>query len=199
MKERLKISLPIIVEGRYDKIKVQSVADARIFTTDGFGIFNAVEKRALFLRLAEKSKIILLTDPDGAGRLIRSHLKGVLPAGRVINLYVPETEGKEKRKKSPSKSGLLGVEGTDPDKLREILAPYADGAEPLSGAGITRADFYADGLSGKQGSAALRAELARALGLPAEMSSGALLEAVNIICTADDYRREINRLTKKEV
>ena len=199
MSEKLKISLPIVVEGRYDKIKVQSIADARVFTTDGFGIFNAAEKRALLMRLAEKSRIILLTDPDGAGRLIRSHLKGVLPADRVINLYVPETKGKEKRKKSPSKSGLVGVEGTDADTLRGILAPYADGADPVPVAGITRADFYADGLTGKPGSVALRAELARALGLPAEMSSGALLEAVNIICTAEDYRREINRLTKKEI
>ncbi|MBQ7161178.1 MAG: toprim domain-containing protein, partial [Clostridia bacterium] len=89
MKDKLKISLPIIVEGRYDKIKIESVAEARVLTTDGFGIFNAAEKRALFRRLAEKGPVILLTDPDGAGRLIRSHLRGVLPPDRIIDLYVP--------------------------------------------------------------------------------------------------------------
>ena len=191
MNGKLKISLPIIVEGRYDKIKVESVAEARVFTTDGFRIFNAAEKRALFRKMAEKSRIIVLTDPDGAGRMIRSHLRGILPKDRLIDLYVPETAGKEKRKDAPSKSGLLGVEGTDAAKLREILAPYEDGAGPLPGAGLTKADLYADGLSGGKNSAVLRAALARALGLPAEMSASSLLEAINAVCTEEDYRRAL--------
>ena len=197
MKDKLRISLPIIVEGRYDKIKVRSVADARVFTTDGFRVFNAVEKRALFKKLAQKSRIIVLTDPDGAGRMIRGHLRGALPADRVINLYVPETAGKEKRKKEPSKAGLLGVEGTDADILRAILAPYADGGEPAPGAGLTKADLYSDGLSGKKGSAERRAALARALDLPAEMSANALLEAINTVCSADDYRRALDSINEK--
>ncbi len=197
MTEKLKLSLPVIVEGRYDKIKIESVAEARVFTTDGFGIFNASEKRALLRRMAEKTKIIILTDPDGAGRLIRSRLRGSLPADRVIDLYVPEVKGREKRKKVPSKAGLLGVEGTDAEKLREILAPYADGAEPCRGAGVTKADFYADGLSGKRGAAGRRAELARTLGLPAEMSANALIAAVNLVCTPEDYRLAAARLNDK--
>ena len=194
MRERLKISLPIVVEGRYDKIKVQSIADARVITTEGFRIFNAAGKRALLLRLAEKSRLILLTDPDGAGRMIRGHLRGVLPPDRLIDLYVPAVRGKEKRKKAPSGAGVLGVEGTDADTLYELLLPYADGGEPQKSAGITKADMYADGLSGGRGSTGRRARLARSLGLPEEMSANALLEAINMICTEDGYRRAVNDL-----
>lgn len=198
MKDKLKISLPIIVEGRYDKIKIESIAEARVLTTDGFGIFNAAEKRALFRRLAEKGPVILLTDPDGAGRLIRSHLRGVLPPDRIIDLYVPEVKGKERRKKEPSGSGLLGVEGTDADRLRALLAPFADGGTVRAGERITKADLYADGLSGGKGSAEKRARLARILDLPAEMSANSLIAAINLICAPGDYRRAVETLNKEE-
>lgn len=187
--EKLKLSMPVICEGRYDKIKLQSILDAHIITTDGFGIFNAEEKRALLLRLAERTRVIVLTDPDGAGRVIRSHLRGVLPPDRVIHLYIPETQGKERRKKTPSKEGLLGVEGMEADLLRRLFAPYADGAASArtEAANVTKARFYADGLSGADGAAARRERLARALGLPASMSANALIEAINLTCTEADY------------
>ena len=196
--EKLTVRLPVIVEGRYDKNKLSSVIDANIITTEGFGIFNSAEKRALLLKLAEKSKIIVLTDPDGAGLLIRSHLRGILPPERMINLYVPEKQGKEKRKKAPSKSGLLGVEGTEADKLRALFAPFADDGSPEPGAGLTKADFFADGLSGGPGSAALRAALARELGFPSNMSSGALLEAINTVCTLGKYRAAVLKIKTGE-
>ena len=191
--EKIKINMPVICEGRYDKIKLQSILDARIVTTDGFAIFNAEEKRALLRKMAEKTPLLVLTDPDGAGRLIRSHLRGILPPDRVIHLYVPETPGKEKRKKAPSKEGLLGVEGIDADLLRGLFAPYADGAEARSesSANVTKSRFYEDGFSGSEGASERRAALARELSLPSSMSANALIEAINLTCTADDYLRAV--------
>ena len=196
MSGKLKIALPIIVEGRYDAIKLKSIADANIITTDGFGIFNAAEKRALLRRLAETGPVIVLTDPDGAGLLSRSQSSGILPPDRVIHLYVPEREGKEKRKKAPSKSGLVGVEGSDADLLRELLAPYADDASGSGSerASVTKSDLYADGLSGADGSAEKRAALARELGLPSNMSANALVAAINMICTPGEYRVAVDKI-----
>ncbi|MGM9665283.1 MAG: toprim domain-containing protein, partial [Eubacteriales bacterium] len=102
----MRIKYPIIVEGKYDKIKILSIFDATVITTDGFGIFSDGEKELLLRRLAENSKIILLTDSDGGGELIRSHIKTLLPKEKIINLYTPRKEGKEKRKKTPSKEGV---------------------------------------------------------------------------------------------
>lgn len=124
----LTISRPIIVEGKYDKIKVASVAHAVIVQTDGFGIFKNDERAALIRRLAEKNGVIVLTDSDAAGMTIRNYIKNILPADKIINLYTPEVFGKEKRKKAPSKAGLLGVEGTDAEKLREVLRRIPTGA-----------------------------------------------------------------------
>ena len=197
MNARPKIPYPVIVEGRYDKNKLQSLIDAQIITTDGFGIFNAAQKRALIRRLCGEGRVIVLTDSDGAGRLIRAHLRSVLPPDRVINLYVPRIEGKERRKKTPSRAGLLGVEGMDADLLRDLFAPYAADSAPENKASLTKADLYSDGLSGRPGSVARRAALARELGLPDDLPANALLEAVNMICTPDEYRRAINKIDKE--
>ena len=117
MKERLKIPYPVIVEGRYDKLRLDAVMEGQILTTDGFGLFNKKEKTMLFRALAKSTPVIVLTDSDGAGTLIRSHLSGMIPKERLIHLYIPRIEGKEKRKDAPSAEGTLGVEGMETELL----------------------------------------------------------------------------------
>lgn len=185
MKPRIKY--PIIVEGKYDKIKLDSIFEANVITTGGFAIFTGDEKLHLIKKLAEKSKIIILTDSDGAGHLIRSHIKCAVSPERIINLYVPEVFGKEKRKREVSKEGKLGVEGIEAKKLTEILSPYFDNAEEKTVGGITKADFYACGLSGREDSQAKRRELLSKLELPLEMSPNAMLAAINILYTREEF------------
>ena len=127
--EKLKIPYTIIVEGRYDKIKLSSVCDARIVTTDGFGIFKKQEKLSLIRALAKDLPVIVLTDSDGAGKLIRSHITSALPREKIIQLYIPQIEGKERRKTAPSAEGTLGVEGIDVDVLRNLFLPFAGAIE----------------------------------------------------------------------
>lgn len=186
--EKLKIPYPVIVEGKYDRLRLLSVIDADIYTTEGFGIFRKKEKAALFRTLAAATKIVVLTDPDGAGTLIRSHLSGLIPKERLIPLYVPQIKGKEARKKEPSAAGFLGVEGQERERLYRLFLPLAgaDAAPPKRP--ITKADFYEDGLTGKEGSAARRAALARHFDLPEDMTPNALLAALNIITDYDGYR-----------
>ena len=183
----MKIKYPIIVEGKYDKIKLDSLFDAKIITTDGFGIFNNKEKLALIRALSEKSKVILLTDSDGGGHLIRSHIKTAIPMDRLINLYIPRIEGKEKRKSAPSKEGVLGVEGIDADKLTQMLMPYSDEGEEKPTGEITKADFYALGLSGREDSKFRRETILKSLGFPLNMSPNAMLQAINILYTKEEF------------
>ncbi len=189
MTDKLIIDMPIIVEGKYDQIKLDSVLEARIIPTRGFGVFKSPEMRDFLIKLSQRTKIIVLTDSDGAGRVIRNHLKSFLPPESMINLYIPDIEGKEKRKKAPSKAGTLGVEGMKPQLLRELFAPYARGAEaqPQRG-GITKADLYEDGLLGGADSKTKRYEIAKKLSLPKELSSSAFLDAINMMCSYDEYK-----------
>ncbi len=188
----MKIKYPIIVEGKYDKIKLDSLFDAKIITTDGFGIFNNKERLALIRALAEKSRLILLTDSDGGGHLIRSHIKTAVPGDRLINLYIPRIEGKEKRKSAPSKEGVLGVEGIDGDKLREMLTPYSDEGQEKPTGEITKADFYALGLSGRDDSKTLREKILKKLGFPLNMSPNAMLQAINILYSKEEFFEVVN-------
>lgn len=182
----LEISRPIIVEGKYDKIKLSRVVKAHIVTTDGFGIFSKAEKAALIRRLAEDRGVIVLTDSDGAGLVIRNYVKNILPKEKIIHIYTPQIKGKEKRKNAPSKAGLLGVEGMDTAWLEEALAPFADGGtKPRMS--LTKADLYALGLSGREDSAARRKALAHALKLPDNLSANALLEAINLLVTEEEF------------
>ena len=187
--EKLKIDLPIIVEGKYDKIKVLSIADACVIQTDGFGVFKNSERLALIRQMAKKSKIILLTDSDSAGKVIRSHITSAIEKDRLIQLYTPQIEGKEKRKQAPSAEGFLGVEGTDAEILRELLSPFASGnvAEETKREEITKADMYAFGLTGGSDSAERRDLLAQKLGLPKKMTPNALLAAINVIMTREEF------------
>jgi len=195
--QKLKIPYPILVEGRYDKIKLDSVLEARILTTDGFGVFNRGEKMAVVRALANKSRIIVLTDSDGAGKLIRSHITSCLPADRLIHLYIPKIHGKEKRKQAPSAEGTLGVEGMDAALLRQLFEPFsigADGQPPeIAESKLSKVDFFVDGLTGGEGSAAKRDVLAAKFGLPDGMTPNALLSALRMICSYEDYCRAVGR------
>jgi len=195
IKEKLRVPYPIIVEGKYDRLRLISILDANIITTDGFGIFNKKEKTALLRALAKAGQVIVLTDSDGAGKLIRSHITSCLPKDRIINLYTPEIFGKEKRKPEPSAEGKLGVEGMERELLYKLFLPYTDenaGARGLENP-LSKTDFYEDGLSGGKDSAARRDELAVKLGLPRGMTANALLAAVRMICTYDEYLAAVGR------
>ena len=185
----VKIRQAIVVEGRYDKNVLSQIVDAPIFTTDGFGVMNDRELLSLLRTVAEKRGLIILTDPDGAGFVIRNYLKGALPRDRVLHAYVPDVLGKERRKRQPGKEGKLGVEGMDPETILEALrragAEMEDGSVP-GGGGITKADFFELGLSGKPDSARRREALKQKLGLPAHLSANGLLEAVNVLYTREE-------------
>ncbi|MBO5295197.1 MAG: DUF4093 domain-containing protein [Clostridia bacterium] len=186
----MKLPYPIIVEGRYDKLRLQNVVEAQILTTDGFGIFNKGEKRQLLRALSQKTPIIVLTDSDGAGKLIRSHVSSLIPPDRLIHLYVPRIAGKEKRKTAPSAEGVLGVEGMENELLYRLLLPYSNAdavAERILENPICKADFYRDGLTGGEGSVGRRDEFAARLGLPSGMTPNALLAAVRVLCTYEEY------------
>ena len=200
MEERLKIPYPVIVEGKYDKLRLQNLIEAQILTTDGFGVFNKTEKAGLFRKLAERTPILVLTDSDGAGKLIRSHLSSTVPPERLIHLYVPRIKGKEKRKQSPSAEGVLGVEGMENELLLRLFSPYADADAVLTRAKenpLCKTDLYVDGLTGGEGSAARRDAFAERLGLPTGMTPNALLAALRVLCTYEEYCSLVGR-TKKE-
>ena len=189
MTEKLKIDMPVIVEGKYDQIKLDSVLDANVIPTRGFGVFKSPEMREFLTKLAQRTKIIVLTDSDGAGRVIRNHLRSFLPPESMINLYIPDIKGKEKRKAAPSKAGTLGVEGMSAELLRQLFAPYAADADtPSNRGGITKADLYDDGLLGGTESKSKRYELAKKLSLPKELSANAFLEALNMLLNYEEYK-----------
>ena len=189
----LYISLPIIVEGKYDRERVLSVAKATVITTEGFGIFKKDEKAALIRRLAAGGGVIVLTDSDGAGLVIRNYIHGILPPHLVFDIYTPEIKGKEKRKAAPSKEGLLGVEGMDREWLCKALEPFSGGA-PRPVPMVTKTDFYLMGLSGGKDSSEKRKVLARLLGLPVNLSCSALIEAINLTVTRDEYEKATEKL-----
>lgn len=191
--KKLRVIYPVIVEGKYDKIRLSSVFEAHVVTTDGFGVFNKKEKMALIRALAQKSKIIVLTDSDGAGKLIRSHISGAIPKDRLIQLYIPRVEGKERRKDAPSAEGTLGVEGMKNDVLYNILLPYTEEGEPIAENRLTKTDLYVDGLTGKENSRERRDALAVSLGLPPGMTPNALLEALKLICPYEKYLELVKR------
>ena len=185
----IHVTQAIVVEGRYDKKTLQRFVDAPIFETGGFGVMN--DRRLLeFLRtVAEKRGLIILTDSDGAGFVIRNYLKGALPKDRVFHAYIPDIPGKERRKKHPGKEGLLGVEAMDEQTLTRALERAgvlleADGQPPEEP--ITRADLYLAGLNGTPGSSRRRQQLSARLGLPAHLGTTALLDALNILLSRQE-------------
>lgn len=182
----------IVVEGRYDKNTLSQVFDAVIVETSGFGLFKDGEKLALLRRLAEKRGLVVLTDSDGAGFVIRNFLKGAIDPALVKQAYIPDIAGRERRKRAPSKEGKLGVEGMKPEVLIEALrraGATLGGEEPARRAGgITKATLYELGLSGGPGSAEKRRALLKELDLPEKLSANALLDVLNALYTEAELR-----------
>jgi len=178
---RLKIKEVIIVEGKYDKNVLSQVADATIITTGGFSLFKDKDLRALLLRLAKERGVIVLTDADGAGLVIRNSLRGFLPPEMVKHAYIPAIEGKERRKKEAGKAGLLGVEGISPEMLRQSLINAGATENHDTIRTVTKKDLYDWGLSGAPNSAKLRRELQEKLNLPKNLSSKALCEVITML------------------
>ena len=191
----------IVVEGRYDKNALSQVVDATIITLGGFSVFNDKEKLAFLRRLAEKQGgMIVLTDSDGAGFVIRNYLKGALPRELVKQAYIPDIAGKERRKRKAGKEGKLGVEGMKPEVLLEALrragATFLDEADTPKQKGdpITNADLFAMGLSGGAGSAAKRQALLQKLELPEHLTANGLLEALNVLFTREELAAAMEEL-----
>ncbi len=195
----IKLKEAIIVEGKYDKIKLSGIFDTVVIETDGFGIFKDKEKQRLIRFLAEKRGIIILTDSDSAGFKIRSFVKSITKSENVKNVYIPDIYGKEKRKTEPSKEGKLGVEGMNTDIILEALKKagiiYSENNKK-EGREITHTDFFEDGISGGENSSEIRKKLARKLGLPEKISSSALLKIINSYMTYEEYKNIVCNMNK---
>ncbi len=193
----IRIKEAIVVEGRYDANTLRQIVDAPVLETSGFGIFNDKERLNLLRRAAETRGLIILTDSDGAGFVIRRYLSGAIDPKLVKHAYIPDVLGKEKRKSAPSKEGKLGVEGMGPEVILEALRRAGATIEGESNhpepAGITKQDFYRCGLSGGAGSAEKRAELIREMELPDHLSANALLTAMNLLMTREEFLSRYNQ------
>ena len=196
--KKITVKQPVIVEGKYDKIKLESVIDGLILTTDGFRIYKDKEKTALRRAFAEKVGVIILTDSDGAGFQIRNHLKGCIKNGKIYNVYIPDIFGKEKRKDKPSKEGKLGVEGIDTEILLSAFEKAGIFSENEGEAQwLTRADMLDDGLIGLPDSSQLRKRLTSELKLPERLSTAALMEVLNRLYTRESYEAVLNKIKEE--
>lgn len=194
------IEQAVIVEGKYDKIKLSSVIDAVIITTNGFSVIKDKEKLEIIRFFARNKGIIILTDSDSAGFKIRNFLKGAISDGKITNVYIPDIFGKEKRKSAPSKEGKLGVEGIDTQILLDafrkagVISTEADkNKEP-----VTKLDLFEVGLSGGNNSAEKRSELLKYLGMPELMTTNAMLEIINTMMSKKEFMEVIERLEKRQ-
>jgi len=187
----LRIREAVVAEGKFDRQRLLEAVDAPVFVTNGFRIFKDREQLALLRRVAAERGVVILTDSDAAGFLIRDHLSGVLPPHRIKQAYIPRIPGKERRKAAPSREGMLGVEGMDPSLLEQALrragVTLLQESGPAPEPWMTKARLYADGLSGGPGSAERRRKLLAALDLPPYLSANRLVEALGLICTPEEY------------
>ena len=190
----LNIREAIAVEGRYDKNTLSQVVDTLIIETRGFGIFKDPERMALLRRAAERRGLIVLTDSDGAGFVIRNRIKSAIPGKFLKHAYIPDVYGKERRKRQPGKEGKLGVEGMPPAVLEEVLRRAGatfleEGAPERESPALTKADLYAAGLTGRPDSAQRRQALLKRLDLPEHMTANALLEVLNACYSAQEIEK----------
>ncbi len=196
----VKILEAIVVEGKYDKNTLSQIVDAPIFQTDGFSVMNDKSQLALLRRVAQKRGLIVFTDSDGAGFVIRNYLKGAIPADQLKHAYIPDIIGKERRKHAPSKEGKLGVEGMKPDVilhcLRNAGATFAGESNQVKVAEISKQDLFDLGLSGAEGSNQKRRKLLKVLDLPEHMSSNAMLQALNLLYAKDELVDLMQRVEK---
>lgn len=190
-----------MVEGRYDKAALASYLDALIIVTDGFGLFRDAEKLALLRRLADERGLIVLTDPDGAGFVIRNYIKSAIDPARVKHAYIPDIPGRERRKRTDSKEGKLGVEGVPPavviEALRRAGATFGDESEPCLKNEITKAELYALGLVGTEHSAGTRRALLKKLSLPERMTANAMLQALNVLYSREELEQTVAEVHKE--
>lgn len=193
----ISVDKTIVVEGKYDKIKLESIISSPIITTDGFSVFNDDEKKALLKRIALKTGIIILTDSDNAGFMIRNYLADILPKGTYSHVYIPEIQGKEKRKDKPSAQGLVGVEGVSAEV---ILSAFNKAGifceEKCKAAEIDTVTLFSLGLSGGEGSRARRSKLLKSLSLPSALSSRQLVSVLNILFTKDEFTEYVKGITQ---
>ena len=198
----VKIREAIAVEGKYDAARLRTVVDATIVETSGFSLFRSPEKMRLLRQLADKCGLIVLTDSDSAGFVIRDHISGALPKAQVKHAYIPEIGGKEKRKSSPSAEGLLGVEGMSGDVVLQALlragATTEDGQSALPPLFLNKARLYEDGLAGGDNSARRREQLLMWLGLPHRLSANRMIEVLNAILTEQEYETWLEKLQNSQ-
>lgn len=195
----IKINEAVIVEGKYDKIKLSGILDTVIIETDGFGVFKDKEKQRLIRFLAENRGIIIMTDSDSAGFKIRSFLNGMTDVKNIKNVFIPDVYGKEKRKTEMSREGKIGVEGLKTEMILSALQKagvFCTENDRPSGREVTRTDFFDDGVSGRENSSELRAALAKELRLPERISASSLLKIINNCMTYDEYKTALEKVRK---
>ena len=193
----VKIREAIVVEGRYDKNTLSQIVDAPILETAGFGIFKDKQQMALLRRVAEKRGLIVFTDSDGAGFVIRTHIKSAIPGKYLKHAYIPDIPGKERRKSAPGKEGKLGVEGMSREIILDALrraGATIEGEETAQSGQITKQDLMALGLSGGQDASVKRLAVLKRLNLPEHMSANAMLQALNLLCTKEELERIVSSL-----
>lgn len=193
----VNIKEAIVVEGRYDKNTLSQIVNASILETSGFGIFKDKQQMKLLRRFAEKRGLIVFTDSDGAGFVIRNHIKSAIPAKYLKHAYIPDIPGKEKRKAAPGKEGKLGVEGMTPDVILQALrraGATIDGEGAAAPKAITKQDLMALGLSGGADAGAKRQALLKRLDLPEHLSANAMLQALNLLCSLDELEEMMGNL-----
>lgn len=194
----IRIKQAVVVEGKYDKIKLSSIIDGIIIVTNGFRIFKDTEKLELIRYYASTTGIIILTDSDSAGRKIRGYIKGAVNGGDIRNVYIPDILGKEKRKEKPSAEGKLGVEGVDADILLDAFEKAGITASESDRTGdISKLTLFELGLSGAENSRFLREHLQKSFGLPSVMSASSLVEVLNTMMTADELKQRITELKEE--
>lgn len=198
----IKVREAIVVEGKYDKIKLSSLVDGIIIETNGFGIFRDREKVEYLRRLADERGLLVLTDSDGAGFVIRGKISSCIPKAQVKHAYIPDILGKERRKTAPSKEGKLGVEGMEPEILKEALVRAGavledEAADTSAGQKITKADLYELGLSGRHGSEERRRALQKSLNLPERLSANGLVQALNALYSREELFEKLNAEEEK--
>lgn len=193
----LKIKEAVIVEGRYDKIKLSGIIDAPIIETNGFRIFKDKEKQNLIRSVAEKRGILIITDSDSAGFVIRNFLKGIVPEKSLKQCYIPQLKGKEKRKEKPSKEGLLGVEGIDDKEIINAIKKSSAtiiGEDRKTSSDIAKNDFYDLGLTGRSNSKEKREKVLKHLNLPTYLSTNAMITALNILVTKEELTEIVSKI-----
>ena len=192
---KIKLTQAIICEGKYDKIKLSNIFEATILTTEGFGIFKDDEKRDLVKRLSKTVGIIIVTDSDSAGFVIRNHIKSFCDNEKITNVYIPELKGREKRKTEESKEGLLGVEGISDDIIISAFERAGVlGERKESKKSITKTDLYNLSLVGSENSSFLRERLYESLNLPKKLSPNAFLEVANSLFSLEEIKTELEKL-----